>query len=145
MTTMITTAKEFIALNESDDPEEKYRATHDSASENVWLDVLDKYPDAAFWVIHNKTIPVSILRILAKSTDPHIRWAVASKRKLDRELFEELARDEDEDVRRQIAYNKKTPHDILINLAKDLNESVAEVARNRLEENTSLDGFTSEQ
>jgi isopentenyldiphosphate isomerase len=85
-------------------------------------------------VIHNKTVPLSILRRLAKHPDPKIRWAVALKRKLDEELFLELSQDSDEDIRRRIAYNQKTPKSILEILINDKSEHVAEAARKRLEE-----------
>jgi len=91
------------------------------------------YSENTIWVIHNKTVPLSVLYHLAKHPDPKIRWAVALKRKLDESLFIDLSQNIYDDVRRQIAYNKKTPMFIIEKLAQDASERVAEVARERLE------------
>lgn len=124
---MINSAKEFIDLRQDNDP----RATHDLAHEAVWLDVIRKYPDYKEWVVHNKTIPLSILRLLAKDSDARVRSVVAMKRKCDKEVFELLARDSDEEVRHQVARNKKTPRHILDWLRNDSSPLVAEAARGR--------------
>lgn len=129
---MIHSAKEFIELRNSSNPEEYYRATHETANEDIWLEVLKDYPEMTKWVIHNKTVPLSILRILAKSVDSDIRRDVARKRKLDNELFELLSQDEDEYVRGSLARNQKTPKYILEKLVADPSEYVAEIAKERL-------------
>jgi len=130
---MITSAKEFSELCASMKSEDQHRAAHDSAPEAVWFEVLSNYPENTIWIIHNKTVPLSVLHHLAKHPDPKIRWAVALKRKLDESLFIDLSEDIDEDVRRQIAYNTKTPTFIIEKLAQDMSERVAEVARERLQ------------
>jgi hypothetical protein len=109
---MITSAEEFARLRQSDDLTEQHRASHEAASEAVWLDVIRIYPKLRKWVVHNKTVPLSILRLLASDDDRHVRWNVATKRKLDHALFEALSGDPDEGVRRAIANNAKCPEDI---------------------------------
>ena len=131
---MIQNADEFVHLRLSENPEEYCRAAHESISEDVALDIIQKYPDMTKWVIHNKTVPLSILEMLAKHPDYMIRIEVARKRKLNRALFEKLASDEDENVRHALAYNRKIPHDILQNLAHDHSSFVAEVAQRKLKE-----------
>jgi NurA-like 5'-3' nuclease len=130
---MIMSAEEFVRLRLSDDPEEYGRSASDSANELVWLDVIDRYPDMRSWVAHNKTVPLSVLRILSKDSDSDVRITVASKRKLDESLFETLAADIDESVRQRIAYNKKTPMRVLKLLSEDKEPIVRDVALNRLE------------
>ncbi len=129
---MIISAEEFVSLRKHDDPEQARRASVEEAPEAVWLAVTDQYPDMKFWVVQNKTVPLSILRRLAEDSDSRVRAAVADKRKLDRKLFELLANDPDEGIRQRIAYNKKTPFDVLEQLLTDESALVSSVARIRL-------------
>lgn len=62
---MIRSAEEFVRLRKSDQREEYERAANDSASIEVWRDVISLYPDMHRWVAHNKTVPIEILAILA--------------------------------------------------------------------------------
>jgi len=125
---MIRTAEEFIKLRDANDP----RAMHDKALKSVWLTVIKSYPEYKEWVIHNKTVPVSILRLLASDADPQVRFWVATKRKCDAKLFELLARDKDDTVRGRVAWNATTPLAILEMLKDDPCEDVAEVVAGRL-------------
>ena len=122
---MIHSADEFVRLSTENDP----RATWDSADESVWSEVVASYPDMKEWVVHNKTVPISILRDLAADPDSRIRRWVAMKRKNDRLLFEALASDPDEDVRYQVAWNRSIPRELLARLAGDPSAWVAEAAR----------------
>ena len=131
--TMISTVEEFSRLLASQNPEDYQRLRSDIASDEVWSDILEKLPEATIWVVRNKTIPLGILRILAKHEDVKIRWEVATKRKLDEELFEILSKDNNETVRVRVAYNKRTPKNILERLAGDGSKLVAEIASSRLE------------
>jgi hypothetical protein len=131
---MITSAEEFVALRLSKDPTMYNKAAHDSTTEEVWLDVIANYPDMKKWVAHNKTVPLSILRILADDPDPDVRVTVAMKRKCDAPLFEKLASDLNMSVRLAVAYNAKTPKEILLRLTQDSYERVAEVATDRLKQ-----------
>jgi hypothetical protein len=131
---MISSAEEFIRLRTSDDPAEYRRAASDEASEKVWMDIINNYPDMKAWVAENKTVPLSILYILSNDSNSDVRFVVASKRKLDRALIEKLARDDNESVRQRIAYNKKTPAEVLKQLATDPESMVSDVAKERLKE-----------
>lgn len=124
---MILSADEFIRLRDGNDE----RATHDSAPESVWLEVVRLYPDYKEWVAHNKTVPLSILRILAAEADPRVRLRVAMKRKCDPEILERLAQDEDETVRVRVAYNRKTPGHVIERLRRDPSPLVTEAVANR--------------
>lgn len=126
---MIMSADEFVYLRESDDPDLYRRAAQDSASTQVWLDVIAKYPDMATWVAHNKTIPVEIMELLAKSEDPGVRMTVASKRKCPPALLEALAHDTEPTVRLSVASNAKVPVPILQSLLEDPWERIVEVAQ----------------
>jgi FMN phosphatase YigB (HAD superfamily) len=129
---MIRSAEEFVALRESDDPDEYRRAATDAAPEPVWWDVVERYPDMKRWVVHNKTVPDSLLRALAADPDESIRAAVARKRKCDPAVLGDLARDPDEVVRLAVATNAKTPRHVLEALQADPIARVAAAARERL-------------
>lgn len=131
---MISTAKEFAELFSSSDYSQQNRVTHDEALEHTWFEILDLYPEFTIWVIRNKTVPLSVLKRLSNHPDTEVRRTVASKRKLNPELFDKLANDADEDVRIRIAYNKKAPRYILEKLSNDPSVRVAEVAKNRLDD-----------
>ena len=130
---MIESAEEFIQLRTSEHPEEYKRAIIEQATEEVWTDVLEAHPNMAFWVIQNKTVPLSILYLLACHEDAKIREAVARKRKLDEALFDMLSKDKDPFVRKAIAQNKKTPVAILKRLTHDQDRLVSAQAFQALE------------
>ena len=125
---MIESADEFVMLRNSEIVAEYNRAAHEPASEEVWLEVIDRYPDMKKWVIHNKTIPHSILRLLSDDPDPSVRWWVAMKRKAEPAILEKLAADLDESVRIRVACNQKTPDAVLERLARDSSAEVSEPA-----------------
>jgi hypothetical protein len=104
---VITTAEEFLRLRESTWPEDHRRAAKEEASLEVWRNVVAWYPAMRFWVAQNKTVPVEVLRLLAKDPDPHVRGAVAAKRKLPSDLQLLLAADPDDGVRDRLAANAR--------------------------------------
>jgi hypothetical protein len=129
---MIYSADEFVRLRTSENPDDYHRAANEEASEAVWFEVLERFPEMRSWVAHNKSVPLSVLRVLADDADAQVRTAVASKGKLDDELFARLARDNDEGVRHRVAMNAKAPRHILDDLSRDNVEFVAEAARRRV-------------
>ena len=76
----IESAEEFVRLRTSDDPAEYNRAAQDEASESTWREVIERFPDMRFWVVQNKTVPLSVLEILRHDTDDRVRHMVTSKR-----------------------------------------------------------------
>lgn len=129
---MITSADEFVRLRTSEVMEEYNRAAHDEATDEVWIDVIARFPDMKKWVAHNKTVPLKILELLSRDPDPEVRWYVATKRKATPEIMSRLADDVEEGVRHRIACNAKTPQEILERLAYDSSLLVAGSARERL-------------
>ena len=129
---MIESASEFVRLRLSENREEYSRAANDAAPVEVWTEVIAAHPDMREWVAHNKTVPISILELLAADANPSVRQAVATKRKLTRQLFEALTRDPDDSVRARIAHNAKVPADLLQKLCSDAVPHVAEAARSRV-------------
>jgi hypothetical protein len=129
---MITSAEEFVRLRLSENPDEYNQAARDTAPIEVWLEVIEKYPEMRKWVAHNKTIPDSVIEILANSPDSGVRFFVAAKRKTPPVILEKLARDSDESVRHQVALNAKTPAYILTILLDDDWEAVVESAKRSL-------------
>jgi hypothetical protein len=104
---MINSAEEFKRLRESEIQDEYHRAATDEASIKIWKEVLAKYPDLAFWVVQNKTIPFEILYTLADNEDVDVRCMVARKRKIDDIIFNKLKEDIDETVRHALICNTK--------------------------------------
>lgn len=84
---MISSAQEFLGLRFSEDPELYNRAAHEEAPEDVWLELVEEYPESRFWVAQNKTVPLTVLKRLASDDDSRVRGMVAMKRKLDEHTF----------------------------------------------------------
>ncbi len=125
---MIRSAAEFVELRDNDDP----RATQDEADQAVWLEVITVHPEYKVWVVHNKTVPVAVLRRLASDADVEVRFAVAMKRKCPPDILRQLAADKDDTVRERVAWNAKTTHAILELMRDDPCREVAEVVATRL-------------
>ncbi|MEU9974091.1 hypothetical protein [Streptomyces sp. NPDC051014] len=125
-------AEEFVRLRFSDDPEQYGRASSESASLEVWTEVVERYPEARFWVAHNKTVPLEILRVLAADPDPSVRSMVAVKRKLTAGILAQFATDPVESVRLSVARHKKTSRSVLEKLLSDDWREVRETAQERL-------------
>ncbi len=104
---MIKSADEFIRLRQSEDLNEQHRAGHEEADINIWYEIIQRYPEYKTWIIHNKTIPLEILELLAKDRDPKIRGDVARKRKINDTIFHLLSMDDDENVRYGLMCNTK--------------------------------------
>jgi hypothetical protein len=131
---MIDSADEFVVLRTSEDPELYQKAANDSATEETWKEVIERYPDMRVWVARNKTVPSSILEILSHDDNADVRYAVAMKRKAGQDILQRLAQDPDESVRLRVALNPKTPKSILEQLLNDKWSRVVEEAKSRLEE-----------
>jgi hypothetical protein len=129
---LIASAEEFVRLRNSDIPEEYSLAAEDEAPVAVWLDVISRFPEMREWVVHNKTVPIEILEVLARDESASVRATVADKRKLSLELLDLLAHDCDELVRHRVAYNKKVPTHVLEHLSTDSSPLVRAAAMKRL-------------
>jgi hypothetical protein len=129
---MIESAQDFVRLRTSEHAEDQHRATHEGASEAVWLEVIAGYPEMRQWVAHNKTVPISILEVLHADPSANVRYSVARKRKLPERLQQALAADRDASVRRAVACNAKVSRAILQKLTADPEPFVCEVAIERL-------------
>jgi type VI protein secretion system component VasK len=135
---MIESADRCVLLRTSEDIEMYQKAANDSATEETWHEVIDKYPDMKVWVARNKTVPLSILEILSHDESVDVRYAVAMKRKSSQDILQRLAKDPDDSIRLRIALNPKTSRTILEQLLDDEWSRVVEEARNRLEEDLLL-------
>ncbi|MFG0216855.1 hypothetical protein ACFU8X_27755 [Brevibacillus porteri] len=116
---MITSAEEFVRLRTSKDPDEYLRAA---------------WEEASFWVAHNKTVPIEILKLLANHPEERVRSMVASKNKLPEDLQIKLASDPDFSVRQRIAYNKKVTFKALQTLSQDKDDELRTHALKRISE-----------
>lgn len=129
---MIESAYEFYRLRKSSIQSEYYRAAHDEAPLEIWLEVMKNYPDMKFWVAHNKTVPVEILKILATDDDVRVRAMVAQKRKLPERLQLKLAKDPDYSVRQSLVYNAMITKKTLDMLLQDPEMEIRKLAKNKI-------------
>jgi hypothetical protein len=129
---IITSAEEFVRLRSSQDPKEYHLAAWGEATDEVWLEVIKKYPDYVQWVAHNKSISLNIVRLLSTHPDWRVRSSIAEKRKTPPDVLRALAKDEDDSVRMRVVYNAKTPQEILEFLLNDPWENIREKAQQRL-------------
>ena len=133
---MIGSPEEFARLRLSDDPAEYTRAANEEAPLAVWVAVVARYVELREWVAHNKTVPLVVLELLARDSDPKVRAIVASKRKLSPELQRVLANDRDASVRERLANNRKCSNLVLQVLAADPEPFIqVAAARNLREQN----------
>lgn len=128
---MINSADDFKCYAESENEIENAKI-HEAATEEVWLEVISKYPELSQLVVTNGSISSDVLERLSLCDDVDVRWGVAMKRRINRSTFERLAADKSVMVRHRIACNPKVPGDLLVLLARDEDEMIAEAARKRL-------------
>lgn len=126
---MIESAEEFVALRQSGDPDEHHRAARESAPDEVWFDVIDRFPDMRQWVAHNKTTPAAVMERLAADPDPSVRYRVAMANRVDVAILRTLANDADETVRARVARHKKAPADLVEALRHDASSVVRDAAQ----------------
>lgn len=129
---MIYTATEFYHLRTSRSSLEYTRAAQEEAPLEVWLEVLQTYPDMAVWVAYNKTVPYEILEQLATHSDHRVRSMVACKNKLQEPLLLQLATDVDESVRISVAQHKNATKAVLSCLVTDSWAEISRLARVRI-------------
>lgn len=129
---MISSAEEFVALRSSTDPAEYWRAAHEEAPIEVWMKVIADYPDYRKWVAHNKTVPLTILDLLAGDEDSAVRVFVARKRKATDQILRRLAVDPDESVRLAVARHRNASTATLRLLESDPWDEVRKVVQARL-------------
>ncbi len=131
---MIESADQFFLLRTSEDIKLYQRAASESANEEIWQEIIEKYPEMRVWVARNKTVPLNILEVLSHDENADVRYAVAMKRKAGKDILQRLSQDSDESVRLRVALNPTTPKIVLEQLLNDQWSRVVEEAKNRLEE-----------
>lgn len=128
---LIKSAEEFKELWEQYEDSPHFPIV-EVESDQVWLDVLEKYPHYDYFVVQYFVSPV-VMAKLAYSQDADVRYRVASARRILPETFELLSKDKISSVRHEIAGNAKCPKEILVRLSRDSDEDVAEFAQKKLE------------
>ena len=126
----ISSAEEYKAFAESDD-ENQFSKTFGTASEEVWTDILTKYPNLARHVVFNNSVSIGVLELAIDVGDVWTRFDVAMKRRISRRIFDKLSADKDASVREQIALNPKVPEDILKKLCMDEDTMVSSAAKEK--------------
>ena len=127
---IIQSAEEFAAL--LDDPPDGQRVAHMCASVEIWLQIIEDYPELRFDVAHNKTVPVEILAVLSNDPSDRVRSMVSCKRKLPRDILAKMVADSSEGVRRNVARHRHSDSEILSLLIDDECDDVSNIARERL-------------
>ncbi len=134
MRRVILSADEFVRLRRSRLKSDYNRAAYDCAANEVWHDVIARFPEMKIWVVHNKTVPGEILEMLSVDEDAEVRIAVAMKRRTPPEVLLRLAGDSEFGVRMAVACNRKAPLSALRSLSMDSDERVATEAGRRMAE-----------
>jgi hypothetical protein len=129
---VIGSAEEFARLRASQVREEYERAAQESAPPEVWLEVIERYPELRKWVAHNKTTSAEILQTLATDEDPVVRSAVAMRRSCPPDARVSLSMDRDERVRATVARNPKTSEELLRRMENDPSPFIRQLAADRL-------------
>ena len=128
---MITSAEEFIKLRTSEIPEEYHRSAHEGAADEVWLTLINDYPDMLKWVAHNKTISDEIIRELFKTNDLEVKYVLAQKRKTPQDVLAQLCKDLDEGIRLRVALHPKLSDELYSVLENDEWEQVRDAIKER--------------
>lgn len=131
---MIESAAEFRRLRMSEQPADYERPASEEVPVGVWRDIIHNDPEMRFWVGHNKTVPSEILSELIEVGDARTRSMVASKRSLPEALQLKLTADVDEGVRLSLCRNRKVALSVLAILVDDSWETIADEAREKLEQ-----------
>jgi len=77
---MISNINEYLKLKNSENKEDYDRVIREELSPELISDILKNYPKEKSWLVHNKFIPIEILRILALDKDVDVRFSVAMKK-----------------------------------------------------------------
>lgn len=128
---MIESAEEFVRLRTSEDIAEYQRSAHDAAPDEVWFDVIERYPEMREWVALNKSISEQVIRRLFDTGDRKTLYFLAMKRKTPSDLLLQLCTEADESIRLRLAHHPKLPPAAIEILAKDDWEEVREVIQKR--------------
>jgi hypothetical protein len=127
----IESAEEFVRLVTSGSAAERKRAAWADAPEAVWREVIEK-AEMRFWVAHNRTVPVEVLRVLATDEDWRVRDRIASRRACPPEILTLLSKDGHEAVLSTIAGHPHTPTAVLERLANHPWSQITEKALRQL-------------
>jgi len=126
---MISNIEEYLQLSNSDNKDDYDRIIKEELSEELISAILNNYPEKYSWLVHNKFVPIEVLRTLAMNSNVDVRFTVAMKKKCDRAIFEILMSDENFSVRMAVARNNKLPIDLLEILTFDKECEIAEEAK----------------
>lgn len=127
-----TTALDFLDICEMADCSPL--PFHVAAPADVWREIMTDYADLRRTIAMNKTIPESIIRILAADENPEVRSRIAHKRATPPDVQIELAEDPSDFVRVSICRNPKVPRKALEILTQDAVDWIVEEAQERLDE-----------
>jgi hypothetical protein len=129
---LISNIDEYIKLADNDNLEDNNRVKNEELSSSVIFEIIQNYPERKSWLVHNKHIPIEILKLLSKDEDIDVRFTIAMKKKCNRSIFEVLMNDSDFSVRMAIVRNNKLPIDLLEKMLNDSEPEISDEAMNML-------------
>lgn len=129
---MIRSVAEFIEMNSSDDANIRRRAVSEEASEEIWFELIENYPELRFAIALNKNLTAPVLDVLSRDTDLRVRYIVAKKRKVSAEILHRLAFDPEESIRMQVARHGNASKQTLEILRNDSWSEISRTAGARL-------------
>lgn len=128
---VIRQAEDYIALLESDDVHEP--SPYDEAAEEVWLDIITRFPQAHRAVAHNKTTSETVNRKLYSVGDESVRSWLARVRRTPPDLLVAMASDPSSAVGAALTYHPKLPPEALARLLRHESEFVRGRANERVQ------------
>jgi len=130
---MICTIEEYLSLANSKNTEDNKKTIHEELSLDVILTIIHEYPNRKSWLVHNKHIPLEILKKLSTDDDIDVRFTIAMKKKCNHEIFRTLLHDPDYSVRMAVVRNNKLPLDLLEKMRYDKETEISQEAIYALE------------
>lgn len=125
---MIYSAVEFVGLRKKNDR----RSVVDEAPEEVWLEVIEKFPSMREWVAHNETVRGPVLELLSRDPDEFVRREVASRPMAGEKILMNLAQDSSEGVRLDVLNNPTVTQNVLKILQNDPVQHIKKAAQQKL-------------
>ena len=126
---MIHQAEYYIALLASDDVYEP--SPYEEATEEVWLDIVARFPEARNALAHNKTTSEAVIRALYAVGDEDVRSSLARVRRTPPDLLLRMASDPSSMVAAVLSHHPKLPPEALAELLRHESDFVRDRAQER--------------
>ncbi|SEI39681.1 hypothetical protein SAMN05421831_101261 [Allopseudospirillum japonicum] len=127
---MLVSADQFDALIRQGDMYSRQQATQTQATAEFWHQVMRHYPEHAFWMVQNPSLPSRLLEaILQNAPSLPVVHMAARKAILSEASALQLAQHPEAAVRLSLAKNPQISAQVLAILAQDIDPSVRQIAQ----------------